>query len=257
MCKRHWKEVNCLLDNDRSKNNDGHKRLDPEGESVYETILPMSIQYRPSINIHYSALLMPGRSKSNNNNNTENPKSEIESVDDLVDIPIPHGVTVMPLIKYFKDHADQPPGWHRNNERRARGLHPVPSIATQLEPWERQLALFEILLLSGGTPYANFKDLAHAWGREKGFHCVLSNSVCERRGEFDRKRRSDAGRAFTDDEKEMLRTKLKKGRLADVIRTNHNNNNTAVSEEENTAAIFTADEHLGDGKSNGPEPVQV
>ena len=50
----------------------------------------------------------------------------------------------------------------------------------------------EILLLSGGTPYANFKDLAHAWGREKGFHHVLVNNVCERRGEVERKRRSDA-----------------------------------------------------------------
>ena len=50
----------------------------------------------------------------------------------------------------------------------------------------------EILLLSGGTPCANFKDLAHAWGREKGFHNLLVSSICERRGEVDRKKRSDA-----------------------------------------------------------------
>lgn len=53
-------------------------------------------------------------------------------------------------------------------------------------------ALVEILLLSGGTPYANFRHLAHAWGRERGFHHVLVNTVCERRGEVERKRRSDA-----------------------------------------------------------------
>jgi hypothetical protein len=71
-------------------------------------------------------------------------------------------------------------------------------------------ALVEILLLSGGTPYANFKDLAHAWGREKGFHHVLVNSVCERRGEVERKRRSDAGRILSSEEKSAVRQKLKK-----------------------------------------------
>ena len=34
-------------------------------------------------------------------------------------------------------------------------------------------ALVEILLLSGGTPYANFKDLAYAWGREWDFIIFL------------------------------------------------------------------------------------
>jgi hypothetical protein len=47
-------------------------------------------------------------------------------------------------------------------------------------------------LLSGGTPYANFRHLAHAWGRERGFHHVLVNTVCSRRGEVERKKRKDA-----------------------------------------------------------------
>lgn len=47
--------------------------------------------------------------------------------------------------------------------------------------------------MSGGTSYANFRDLSYAWGRDKGFHHVLANSVCERRGEVERKRRKDAG----------------------------------------------------------------
>jgi hypothetical protein len=38
----------------------------------------------------------------------------------------------------------------------------------------------EILLLSGGTPYANFQDLAFAWGKENGFHVPLASAVCER-----------------------------------------------------------------------------
>jgi hypothetical protein len=33
---------------------------------------------------------------------------------------------------------------------------------------------------------------SHAWGREKGFHTILVHAVCDRRGEVERKRRSDA-----------------------------------------------------------------
>lgn len=92
----------------------------------------------------------------------------------------------------------------------------------------RGQALVEILLLSGVTPNAVFRgafpsvagvnalsalapyltfvpplphtlktqtrtDLAHAWGREKNFHLVLVNTVCSRRGEVERKKRSNAG----------------------------------------------------------------
>ena len=70
----------------------------------------------------------------------------------------------------------------------------------------------EILLLSGGTPYANFRDLAYAWGREKGFHHVLASNVCERRGEVERKRRSDAGKTLTNEQRESFRQKLKRAR---------------------------------------------
>ena len=50
------------------------------------------------------------------------------------------------------------------------------------------------MLLSGGTPNADFRDLAYAWGREKGFHSSLALAVCERRGTVERKKRSDRGR---------------------------------------------------------------
>jgi hypothetical protein len=76
-------------------------------------------------------------------------------------------------------------------------------------------ALVEILLLSGGTPYANFKDLAHAWGRDKGFHHTLANAICERRGAVERKRRSDAGKRLSPEEREHFRQKLKKARTAE------------------------------------------
>jgi hypothetical protein len=53
-------------------------------------------------------------------------------------------------------------------------------------------------LLSGGTPYANFRHLAHAWGRDRGFHHVLVNTVCSRRGEVERKKRKDAKEPLSD-----------------------------------------------------------
>jgi hypothetical protein len=124
--------------------------------------------------------------------------------------PPPEGTNLMPLVAFLRDGAIQESGWHRNTERRARGLFPVSSLSIQLEPWERQLSLVEILLLSGGTPYANFKDLAHAWGREKGFHHVLANSICERRGEVERKRRSDAGRAMSQEQRDTFTKKLRR-----------------------------------------------
>jgi hypothetical protein len=46
----------------------------------------------------------------------------------------------------------------------------------------------EILLLSG-LPNASFRHLARAWGRDKGFHMVLAQFICERRGDVERKKR--------------------------------------------------------------------
>lgn len=48
------------------------------------------------------------------------------------------------------------------------------------------------MLLSGGTPGACWKDLAHAWGREYGFHSSLVTAVFDRHGNVERKRRNDS-----------------------------------------------------------------
>jgi hypothetical protein len=81
------------------------------------------------------------------------------------------------------------------------------------------------LLLSGGTEGADFKLLAFAWGREKGFHHVLANSVCERRGEVERKRRSDAGKALTSDEREAFRQRVSNKRPRTETRTTNGSKN--------------------------------
>lgn len=96
----------------------------------------------------------------------------------------------MPLIAHLKHGFDtlKPPAWHRNEERRARGLFPIDNPAAQLEGWERELVWMEILVLTG-VPGASFRQLARAWGRDKGFHMVLAQFICERHGDVERKKR--------------------------------------------------------------------
>ena len=44
MCKRHWKATNFPEEASKRK---GSTPPEPEGESVYDSIIPMSIAYRP------------------------------------------------------------------------------------------------------------------------------------------------------------------------------------------------------------------
>jgi hypothetical protein len=99
----------------------------------------------------------------------------------------------MPLIEHFKQgfHLQKPPAWHRNEERRARGLWPVENPAVQFEGWERELVWMEILLLTG-TPESSFRRLARGWGRDEGFHMVLSHFICDQHGDIHREKRERA-----------------------------------------------------------------
>ena len=119
MCKRHWKAIHFP---DTSAQKPDVAPPPPEGESVYDGVLPQSISYRPSL-LHNKQALMEAAAK----NPTDDPP------------PPPGGVSVMPLVAYLREGASRELGWHRNAERRARGLFPVSSLASQLEPWERQL----------------------------------------------------------------------------------------------------------------------
>lgn len=121
----------------------------PSGQSVYDHIIPASIAFR--------------------------------STDEK---------ELMPLVAHLKQGFDEnrPRGWHRNDERRARGLWPVAKAAVQLQGWERELVWMEICILSGNSQ-ASFRHLARAWGRDKGFHMVLAQFICERRGNVERKQR--------------------------------------------------------------------
>mmetsp|Transcript_31545 Transcript_31545/g.46036 ORF Transcript_31545/g.46036 Transcript_31545/m.46036 type:complete len:600 (-) Transcript_31545:285-2084(-) len=195
MCKRHWKAIHGPPP-ERPQENEEPPPPAPTGTSVYDTIIPASIAW----------------------------KATKKRIDDR---------EVMPLVAHLRDGgADREPGWHRAAERLSRGLHPAKAISVQFEPWERQLVMFEIMLISG-TMWNSHRDLAHAWGREKGFHNVLVSQVCERRGEMERKKRSDTGRLFTKEEREAFKVKLNKARSEKKMRL-------GLSPEEQQAAAQAA-----------------
>lgn len=94
---------------------------------MYDSILPMSIAYRP----------VQGKQQPIITNGDDPSKQH-----DLLDPPAaPAGFHTMPLVAHLKEGSvsRKPAGWHRNEERRARGMHPVKGLSVQLEPWERQL----------------------------------------------------------------------------------------------------------------------
>ncbi len=105
MCKRHWKQVHCP-EEEHPAVEPALQPPAPEGESVYDNILPSSISFRPVI---------------------IKPKGANE--DDFR----------MPLVRFLKQNNTREAGWHRNQERKARGIFPVSSLSTQFEPFERQL----------------------------------------------------------------------------------------------------------------------
>lgn len=148
MCKSHFKAHKRVTTPLPPKPDPTTLPPPPEGESVYDGIIPASVAWRPDLG------------------------------------------TEMPLIAHLSAgfHGGKPPAWHRNEERRARGLWPVHNPATQLEGWERELVWMEILLLTGNSD-ASFRHLARSWGRDKGFHMVLAQFICERRGNVERKKR--------------------------------------------------------------------
>ncbi|KAL3921293.1 MAG: hypothetical protein SGILL_002821 [Bacillariaceae sp.] len=115
--------------------------------------------------------------------------------DEILPKSIAHrqGDNCNPLVSFLKVGFDQgkPSGWHRNEERAARGLIQIDKPATQLENWERELVFYEILVLSG-APGSSFRHLARAWARDKAFHTVLANYIFSRFGSVERKRRPAA-----------------------------------------------------------------
>lgn len=140
MCKRHWKELHFPSEG----KTEPQQPPPPTGESVYDNILPLSIAFRPNISVYASTLQAPSKATNNTSNQgTATVEADSDGSDgkkDLWDAPAPPvGVMVMPLVHFLRESSHMKAGWHRNQERLARGVFPVSSLSVQLEPWERQL----------------------------------------------------------------------------------------------------------------------
>ena len=91
------------------------------------------------------------------------------------------GGAMMPLAVFLEDGYKQqaPFGWHRQLEQICRNKD-ITTVDSDFAPWEMDLLFSEILLLTGyHLDYSVF--LAHAWGRENGFHTDLALSICAKR----------------------------------------------------------------------------
>lgn len=184
-CKRHWRELLAPKDHRKrpQKEKEGDQMAcEPVGSSVYDYILPASFAWKTEVS---------GGVKSPKKEDTLEGRGVTDREDKQVEL--------IPILKHLVENESLDPGWHRTNERLARGIRPSKSLSTQLESWEKQLAVLEMALIAGTdtskclTQHMTSKVLAHAWGREKGFHKIMIEKHCSRRGKLERKKRVDAG----------------------------------------------------------------
>mmetsp|Transcript_24165 Transcript_24165/g.49862 ORF Transcript_24165/g.49862 Transcript_24165/m.49862 type:complete len:287 (-) Transcript_24165:140-1000(-) len=191
MCKRHWKEIHHPPPPPRPED----LPPPPQGQSVYDVIIPASVAWKVPKKGNTAGEIIASD------------VSGMATMAAMTEMPS----DPLPLIAHLQGNLHLEAGWHRTQERLARGMRPAKSASAQFETWERQLVMFEIMLMAG-IPYASHRDLAHAWGREKGFHNVLVSQVCDRRGEIARKKRSDSGRQMSQEQKAIFKEKLKRAR---------------------------------------------
>lgn len=135
MCKRHWKAIHFPEEIAGHKYKGGPAPPPPSGDSVYDSVLPQSIAFRPPA----SAGGADPTSSQAASGGKKQPAAAMMNESISEDMDFPPEATVMPLVAFLRKGRSKVLGWHRNEERRARGLFPVSSLSSQLEPWERQL----------------------------------------------------------------------------------------------------------------------
>ena len=138
MCKRHWKEAYAPTEPAANKE---EKPPEPEGVSIYDHIIPQSIAFRP----HHAISAGPKTANDSATNQLQHHPAAAAAFAPAVGAangqgsPSEDTPLMMPLVAFLRANAGKPAGWHREEERRARGIRPVPALSCQLESWERQL----------------------------------------------------------------------------------------------------------------------
>jgi hypothetical protein len=131
------------------------QRSSPACHSVYETILPQSLAYKPTTWLIRSGLehQQQQQQQLDHHSHHSSGNSNTGIVTTTVSFPADGGA-VMPLVEHLHQGLAREFGWHRLEERRARGCsvgtvvasssngtttaHAF-SLSTQFETWERQL----------------------------------------------------------------------------------------------------------------------
>jgi len=217
-CKRHWREFAAPEEQRNSSRPRKKKREDPTtchpvGFSVYDSILPASFGWKTGGGS--GGLRTP--KKEMKRDGMLGSMAELGNMagikKDMLKTKEEHHTEVIPILQHLLENEHLDVGWHRANERLARGICPPSSNSTQLESWEKQLSVLEMALIAGTntknlTPNRVTKILAHAWGREKGFPKLMLEKHCARRGDLDRKKRFDAGKPMTAEKRAAYKIKL-------------------------------------------------
>jgi hypothetical protein len=149
----------CISDDARPSSSSASGRSSPPPiPSVYDSVLPASLAWR-----------MNGpkrRGASEDGNHSD-----------------------MPFVEFLKTNGSHlPGGWHRRQERHARGYPLTSASIPEWDDWERELIWTELLLVTGAAassddrPDATTDLLAHAWGCRPGFHAeFIAQWIGERR----------------------------------------------------------------------------
>ncbi|KAL7543126.1 hypothetical protein ACHAXR_012424 [Thalassiosira sp. AJA248-18] len=218
-CKRHWREYAAPEDQRKASKKKAAEEpttCEPIGSSVYDHILPASFQWKADGS---GGLKLSPKKETKSEATEGGGMTELGNVEDVkkdvmkVKEEEMQQTELVPILQHILDNESLSAGWHRINERLARGICPPKSLSTQLESWEKQLAVMEMALIAGTdtrhlTVHRTSKILAHAWGREKGFHKLMIDKHCARRGDLDRKKRVDAGVPMSVEKKAVYKMKF-------------------------------------------------
>lgn len=158
MCKRHFNQLN----NPKPPQPE-EPPLQPSGTSVYADIIPASVAWKipkkrgvagttttssgeqhqlqhqhQMVNGASEAMLHHGFATMGVLPQLMGPGAAAAAAAAAAPAATESAEDVMPLIAHLRKFAHLEPGWHRKQERAARGVPPPAATSSQLDTWERQ-----------------------------------------------------------------------------------------------------------------------
>ena len=154
MCKRHFNQLN----NPKPPREPSQPPLQAMGTSVYEEIIPASVAWKipkkrggtASSSVqqqHQQYYQMIATATGSGAMIDHHDVAATGVLPPLAAAPAPASAAAaaaespedaMPIIAHLRKYAHLEAGWHRKQERAARGVPPTAANSTQLDTWERQ-----------------------------------------------------------------------------------------------------------------------